>query len=82
MLETGKSAEAIVNEKGLVQITDSDAIEKIVDEVIAANEKSVSDYKSGKKAALGFLVGQVMKQTKGKANPGLVNQLLQEKLSS
>lgn len=80
MFNTGKDPNAIVKEKGLVQISDEGLIEKVVEEVIAANPKSVDDYKGGKKQALGFLVGQVMKATKGKANPGLVNKLLQEKL--
>ncbi|MBF7081910.1 Asp-tRNA(Asn)/Glu-tRNA(Gln) amidotransferase subunit GatB [Desulfallas sp. Bu1-1] len=80
MFNTGKDPNAIVKEKGLVQISDEGLIEKVVEEVIAANPKSVDDYRGGKKQALGFLVGQVMKATKGKANPGLVNKLLQEKL--
>lgn len=78
MLETGKDPAAIVEEKGLVQISDEGALKKIVDEVIAANPQSVQDYLGGKKQAIGFLVGQVMKQTKGKANPPLVNKLLVE----
>ena len=73
--------EKIVEDKGLVQITDTKAIEAIVDAVIAANPKPVADYKSGNKKALGALVGQVMKQSKGKANPQMVNQLLADKLS-
>ena len=64
----------------VVQITDESAIESLVDEVIAANAKSVEDYKSGKKNAIGFLVGQVMKATGGKANPKLVNELLRKKI--
>ena len=64
-----------------MQITDTKAIEAIVDAVIAANPKPVADYKSGNKKALGALVGQVMKQSKGKANPQMVNQLLADKLS-
>ena len=71
----------IVEEKGLVQISDTGELDGIVKDVITQNEKVVNDYKSGKKAALGFLVGQVMQKTKGKANPGVVNQLLQKKLS-
>ncbi|MBO8164767.1 MAG: Asp-tRNA(Asn)/Glu-tRNA(Gln) amidotransferase subunit GatB [Brevibacillus sp.] len=78
MLETGKNPAAIVEEKGLVQISDEGALKKIVDDVIAANPQSVQDYLGGKKQAIGFLVGQVMKQTKGKANPPLVNKLLAE----
>lgn len=81
MVETGKAAEKIVEEKGLVQISDTGELEKIIEAVILNNEKVVSDFKSGKKTAIGFLVGQVMKQTKGKANPGVVNQLLEKKLS-
>ena len=64
-----------------MQITDTKAIEAIVDAVIAANPKPVADYKSGNKKALGALIGQVMKQSKGKANPQMVNQLLADKLS-
>jgi aspartyl-tRNA(Asn)/glutamyl-tRNA(Gln) amidotransferase subunit B len=81
MVETGKSAEVIVEEKGLVQISDTGELEGIVKDVITQNEKVVNDFKSGKKSAIGFLVGQVMQKTKGKANPGVVNQLLQKKLS-
>jgi aspartyl-tRNA(Asn)/glutamyl-tRNA(Gln) amidotransferase subunit B len=80
MWASGDDAEKIVKEKGLVQITDTKAIEAIVDEVIAANQKAVDDYKGGNKKAIGALVGQVMKKSKGKANPGVVNQLLQQKL--
>ena len=72
--------EKIVKDKGLVQITDTKAIEAVVDAVIAANPKPVADYQGGNKKAIGALVGQVMKQTKGKANPGMVNKLLAEKL--
>lgn len=80
MFATGKEAGAIVKEKGLVQISDVSAITAIIDEVIAKNPKSVEDYRAGKERALGFLVGQVMKATKGKANPGLVNKLLKENI--
>ena len=72
--------EKIVKDKGLVQITDVSAIEGVVDEVIANNPKAVEEYKGGKKKAIGALVGQVMKATKGKANPQMVNQLLAKKL--
>ena len=72
--------EKIVKDKGLVQITDTKAIEGIVDEVIAKNQKAVDDYKGGNKKAIGALVGQVMKASKGKANPQMVNQLLAQKL--
>jgi len=80
MFATGKDAEVIVKEKGLVQISDEGAIASMVDEVIAKNQKSVADYKAGKDRALGFLVGQVMKASRGKANPELVNRLLKERL--
>ena len=73
--------EKIVKEKGLVQITDTSAIEPAVDAAIAANPKAVTEYKGGKKKALGALVGQVMKATRGKANPQMVNQLLAQKLA-
>ena len=72
--------EKIVKDKGLVQITDTGAIEAAVDAAIAANPKAVEEYKGGKKKALGALVGQVMKATKGKANPQMVNKMLVEKL--
>lgn len=73
--------EKIVKEKGLIQITDTSAIEPAVDAAIAANPKAVAEYKGGKKKALGALVGQVMKATRGKANPQMVNQLLAQKLA-
>ncbi len=82
MLETGKSPQTIVEEQGLVQISDEGAILAIVDKVIEANPQSVADYKAGKEKAIGFLVGQVMKETKGKANPGLVNKLIIERLKA
>lgn len=81
MLETGKAPQAIVEEKGLVQISDEGAIKSVVEQVIANNPQSVEDYRAGKQKAIGFLVGQVMKETKGKANPGLVNELLVQCLS-
>ena len=81
MWKTGSDPAKIVEEKGLVQITDTKAIEEIVERVIADNPKPVEDYKNGNKKSIGFLVGQVMKLSKGKANPGMVNQLLAQKLS-
>lgn len=81
MYETGKDAEAIVEEKGLKQVTDTGAIETIIDEVIAENPDNVAAYQSGKDKLFGFFVGQVMKKTGGKANPGIVNQILKDKLS-
>lgn len=80
MFATGKDAGTIVKEKGLVQISDEESLSAIVEEVIAGNPKSVSDYRNGKDKAMGFLVGQVMKATKGKANPELVNKLFKEKI--
>ena len=80
MFQTGKDPEQIVKEKGLVQISDQGEIAAMVEQVIAANPKSVEDYKAGKEKAIGFLVGQVMKLSKGKANPGMVNELLKEKM--
>ena len=82
MWKSKDSAEKIVQDKGLVQITDTGAIEKVIDEVIAKNEKAVADYRGGNKKAVGALVGQVMKLTKGKANPQMVNQLLAKKLDA
>ena len=76
-----KTAEEVVAEKGLVQITDEGAIAKVIDEVMAANPHNVEQYKTGKTALLGFFVGQVMKKTGGKANPGVVNELLRKKLA-
>lgn len=82
MLESGKPPQTIVEEQGLVQISDEGAILAVVQQIIASNPQSVEDYKAGKQKAIGFLVGQVMKETKGKANPGLVNQLLVQCLNS
>lgn len=82
LIETGKTAQQIVEEQGLVQISDESAILSIVDAIIAANPQSVEDFRNGKEKAIGFLVGQIMKETKGKANPGLVNKLLVERLNA
>lgn len=76
MFATGKAPDVIVKEKGLVQITDSSAIESIVSEVVQANQGQFDEFKAGKVALKGFFVGQVMKKSGGKANPGLVNQIL------
>ena len=81
MVETGKDAEKIVEEKGLVQISDEGAIKEVVDKIIAANPQSVEDYKNGKDRALGFLVGQCMKEMKGKGNPQILNKLILEELN-
>ena len=80
MYQTQNSATSIVEKKGLKQITDSSAIEKIVEEVLQANPSQVEELKGGKEKVLGFLVGQVMKLSKGKANPGMVNKLIKEKI--
>jgi len=81
MLETGKDAGRIIEEKGLAQISDSAALEKVADEVIAENKKTAEDFLKGKENALMFLVGQVMKKTKGRANPAVINEVLRRKLS-
>jgi len=81
MIASGKTAEAIIEEEGLKQVSDTSEIEPIIEAVLEANPQSVEDFKNGKDKAIGFLVGQVMKQSKGKANPQIVNQLLKEKLS-
>ena len=80
MIDTKKSASEIATSKGLSQISDKDKIEKIVKDVLSKNEKSVNDYRSGKKTALTFLVGQVMRQTNGMANPAVVNEILKSNL--
>ncbi|WP_259780023.1 Asp-tRNA(Asn)/Glu-tRNA(Gln) amidotransferase subunit GatB [Aestuariispira ectoiniformans] len=80
MFETGKDAKDIVEEKGLKQITDTGAIEAIVDDIIANNPGQVEQYRGGKTGLIGWFVGQVMKATQGKANPGAVNQILKAKL--
>ena len=81
MFTTGKSAGEIIKERGLSQISDEGELEKIVTEVINSNVQPVADYKAGKETALMFLVGQVMKATKGRANPQLVNDVLKQKLA-
>jgi aspartyl-tRNA(Asn)/glutamyl-tRNA(Gln) amidotransferase subunit B len=80
MFATGKSPAAIVQEKGLAQVSDTGAIEKFCDEAIAANPGPAADFKAGKVAALNFLKGQVMKLSKGKANPALAGEILERKL--
>lgn len=81
MWQSGKEPEAIIKEKGLVQISDTGAIEKIIDEVIAANTQQVADYRGGRTKLFGFFVGAVMKASKGQANPDVVNKILTEKLN-
>ena len=80
MIETGKDPATLVEEKGLKQTTDTGAIEKIVDEVLAANPEQVAEIKAGKDKLKGWLVGQIMKASQGKANPALANQILNKKL--
>ena len=81
MLESGKAPADIVEEKGLKQVTDTGAIEAAIDAVLAANPDKVADYRGGKDKLFGFFVGQVMKNTGGKANPALVNDILKQKLA-
>jgi aspartyl-tRNA(Asn)/glutamyl-tRNA(Gln) amidotransferase subunit B len=81
MWATGKDADAIIEEKGLRQITDTSAIEKAIDEVMAKNPAQLADYRGGKDKLFGFFVGQVMKATGGKANPAQLNELLKKKLA-
>lgn len=80
MFSTGKKPGLIVEEQGLVQNSDVDFISEIVKKVLSSNPQSVADFKNGKQRAMGFLVGQVMKESKGKANPGIVNQVLREEI--
>jgi aspartyl-tRNA(Asn)/glutamyl-tRNA(Gln) amidotransferase subunit B len=81
MLETGKRAAVLVDERGLKQVTDSGAIDTAIDAVLAAHADKVAEYRSGKEKLFGFFVGQVMKATQGKANPALLNELLRKKLA-
>ncbi|WP_347178043.1 hypothetical protein [Sporosarcina thermotolerans] len=81
LIENGGNAADIVKEKGLVQISDEGTLRTIVSEILDANEQSIEDYKNGKDRAVGFLVGQVMKATKGQANPPLVNKILLEEIN-
>ena len=80
LYRSGKSAEQIVREKGLTQVSDEGALDKIIEEVLAKNPTQVAQFKEGKQQVLGFLVGQAMKASGGKANPGKVNELLRKKL--
>ena len=82
MFANGKSAAAIVQEKGIEQLSDTSAIEALCDQVIAANPKPVADFRAGNEASLNFLKGQVMKLSKGKANPGLAGEILERKLKA
>ena len=81
MWETGKAPSDLVEELGMKQITDTSVIEKAVDDILTQHADKVAEYKAGKDTLFGFFVGQVMKATQGKANPGLVNELIKKKLS-
>jgi aspartyl-tRNA(Asn)/glutamyl-tRNA(Gln) amidotransferase subunit B len=80
MATSGKPAQKIVADKGLVQVTDASAIDTVVQDVLSRSEKEVAAYRNGKTKLMGFFVGQVMRKTKGKANPKIVNEILREKL--
>ncbi len=82
MYQTQQLPDSIIEKKGLKQITDSSAIEKIVDQIIESNPSQVEEFKGGKEKVIGYLVGQVMQASKGKANPSMVNKLLKEKMST
>jgi aspartyl-tRNA(Asn)/glutamyl-tRNA(Gln) amidotransferase subunit B len=82
MFSSGKTATEIVEEKGLVQVSDTAEIDRVIDGVIAANPNQLEQYRSGKEALFGFFVGQTMKASKGKANPKIVNERLKEKLKA
>jgi aspartyl-tRNA(Asn)/glutamyl-tRNA(Gln) amidotransferase subunit B len=81
MWQSGKDADAIIGEQGLKQVTDTGAIEAAIDAVLAANPGQVEEYRAGKDKLIGFFVGQVMRATKGKANPAALNELLKKKLA-
>jgi len=81
MFHSGKRAPQVVQEKGLVQISGASELEEIISQVLAANAAAVADFKKGKEQSLKFLVGQVMKATKGQANPQMLNELLRKKLA-
>jgi aspartyl-tRNA(Asn)/glutamyl-tRNA(Gln) amidotransferase subunit B len=80
MVQTGEDPQVIIEEKKLAQISDEGLIESVIEKVIADHPNVIEDYKKGKKNALTFLVGQVMKETKGKANPKVVNEIIQKKV--
>ena len=81
MYKTGKPPKTIIEEKGMIQITDEAEITKIVADVLAANKTQVEQYRGGKEKLFGYFVGQVMKATQGKANPQLINELLKKMLA-
>ena len=80
MFETGDRSRAIMDREGLKQISDTGALDKIIDQVLAGNPKQVEQYRSGKTTVIGFLVGQVMKASRGQANPAALNELTKKKL--
>lgn len=80
MFRSGKSAAAVVEERGLVQVSDTGEIDRVIDLVIAASPNQLEQYRAGKETLFGFFVGKVMKASKGKANPKVVNERLREKL--
>jgi aspartyl-tRNA(Asn)/glutamyl-tRNA(Gln) amidotransferase subunit B len=80
MFSTGKGAQEVIEERGLAQVSDTGEIEKIIADVLAASPGQLEQYRAGKETLFGFFVGQVMKASKGKANPKVVNELLREKL--
>ena len=82
MLETNSDPEIIVKEKNLVQISDTSEIEAIIQKIIDENIEQVEEYRSGKEKVFGFFVGQVMKESKGKANPKIVNEILRKFLKN
>ena len=82
MFDTGEAPAAIVERKGLAQVSDAGALETFCDDVIASNPGPAADFRAGKAAALNFLKGQVMKLSKGKANPALVGEILERKLKA
>ena len=81
MMASGKDPDTIIKEKGLVQISDTDSIKPLIQEVLDENPDTIEKYKSGNTKVIGFLVGQAMRKTKGKANPGVVNKILMELLN-
>jgi aspartyl-tRNA(Asn)/glutamyl-tRNA(Gln) amidotransferase subunit B len=82
MFKTGKSAQTIIEEQGMVQLSDTGEIDDLIDSVIAANPAQLASYRSGKEALFGFFVGQVIKASKGKANPKVVNERLRARLQA
>ena len=82
MFQSSKEAKEIIEEKGLKQISNEDDIEKLVEKIISENESQVKQFKEGNNKVLGWFVGQIMKLTKGQANPGIVNKIIMKKLNT